>query len=218
MIAGYLSLMPPTILGLMGLMSVVQAGILAYVGPIPIQFLVGYAFVRFSHKLKPATDSDQEWIKENEKEEKSWWESQNEKENTQHVSNAYVFRSRVELIVANLRKHPIRSMIIIGLFIVYLPFIYQIHLNMVAVKVSVSEGLYLWRVTGCYLGPIPFDYAWFGVVPSTAYVRLTPVEVFFYSYFIPSLFARVMWSVMWFTIGILYIISPLLKFRKKIEK
>ena len=68
MIAGYLSLIPPTFLGLMGLVPVVQSSLILYVGPIPIQFLVGYAFVRFSHKLKTGIDSDQEltdsWLEE----------------------------------------------------------------------------------------------------------------------------------------------------------
>jgi hypothetical protein len=209
-LVGYLSLIPPTILGLIGLVPVVQSSILLYVGPIPIQFLVGYAFVRFSHKLKPEIESDQEWIDE-EKEEKSLWKSQSDAEDTSQEHSTVSFRSRKELILANLKDHPIRSMIIIGLFIVYLPIVYQIHLNMVVPKVSVSADMHFWTVTGCSLGPIPFDFTWLGVVGQLAYMQLTPLEVFIYTYFYPSLFARVMWSVMWLTFGLIYIISPLLK-------
>lgn len=220
LLPGYLSLIPPTIFGLIGLVPVVQSGILTYVGPIPIQFLVGYAFVRFSHKLKPSIESDQEWIEKEEKEEKSWWESsrgesQDETMDTQQPSHAISFSNK-ELIIANLRNHTIRSMIIIGLFIIYLPIVFQIHLNLVATKVTMSAGMYYWRVTGCYLSPIPFDYSWFGVIGSPAYMQLTPLEIFVYTYFYPSLFARVMWSIMWLTFGILYIISPLLKSRDKV--
>jgi len=201
MLVGYLSLIPPTIAGLFGLMPVIQSSILVYVGPIPIQFLVGYSFVRFSHKLKPEIESDHEWVDEA-KEEKSWLKQD---------PYASGFKRRKELIFANLKDHPIRSMIIIGLFIVYLPIVYQIHLNQVAAKVSVSAGMYFWEISGCILGPIPFDYSWFGVVGRLAYVQLTPLEVFIYTFFYPSLFARVMWSIMWLTFGLMYIIKPLLK-------
>ena len=217
LLPGYLSLIPPTIFGLMGLIPVIQSGIIVYVGPIPIQFLVGYAFVRFSHKLKPSIESDQEWIEKEEKEEKSWWESKKETKGTQQPSQASSF-SKKELIVSNLINHPIRSMIIIVLFIIYLPIVYQIHLNLVATKVTMSAGMYFWRVTGCYLSPIPFDYSWLGVIGGPAYKQLTPLEVFVYTYFYPSLFARVMWSIMWLMFGIIYIISPLLKSRDKVLK
>ncbi|MHA1663078.1 MAG: hypothetical protein ACTSVR_07465 [Candidatus Thorarchaeota archaeon] len=210
MLVGYLSLIPPTIAGLFGLVPVLQWTIFAYVGPIPIQFIVGYVFVRFSRKLKPGIEPDQEWIDE-EKEEKSWWESQNDAEDTSQEPATVSYRSRIELIVANLKDHPIRSMMIIGLFIIYLPIVYQIHLNIVATKVSVSAGMYFWNLSGCSLGPIPFDYSWFGVVSRPAYMQLTPIDVFIYTFFYPSMFARVMWSVLWLTFGIFYIISPLLK-------
>lgn len=210
MIVGYLSLIPPTILGLYNSIFVAQWSIFAYVGPIPIQFIVGYALVRFSHKLKTKIESDQEWVDE-EKEEKSLWKSQNDAKDTSQKPVTPSFRSRIELIMANLKNHPIRSVIIIGLFIVYLPIIYQIHLNMVAAKVSVSAGMYFWNFTGCSFFPIPIDSTWLGVVTEPAYMQLTPFDVFIYTFFYPSLLARVMWSVMWLTFGLIYIISPLLK-------
>lgn len=65
---GYLSLVPPTIMGLMGLISVVQASIILYVGPIPIQFLVGYILLKYSEKPDPWLESDQgstdSWLEE----------------------------------------------------------------------------------------------------------------------------------------------------------
>jgi hypothetical protein len=212
MLVGYLSLIPPTILGLYGSIFVIQWSIFTYVGPIPIQFIVGYALVRFSHRLKTETESNQERIDE-EKKEKSWWKSQNDAEDTSQETIIPSFRSRMELIIANLKDHPVRSVIIIGLFIVYLPIVYQIHLNMVATKVSVSGSMYFWRFTGCSFFPIPVDYAWLGVVTDAAYIQLAPFDVFIYTRFYPSIAPRVMWSILWLTLGIIYIISPLLKSR-----
>jgi len=212
MIVGYLSLIPPTILGLYGSIYVIYWSIFAYVGPIPIQFIVGYALVRLSHRLKTETESEKEWIDE-EKEERSLWKSQKDGDDTSQKPTAPSFRSRMERIIANLKGHPVRSVIIIGLFIVYLPIVYQIHLNMVAAKVSVSAGMYYWRFTGCSFFPIPIDYAWLGVVPEAAYMQLAPFDVFIYTRFYPSIIPRVMWSVLWLTLGIVYIINPLLKSR-----
>ena len=213
MLVGYLSLIPPTILGLYDSIYVIQWSIFAYVGPIPIQFIVGYALVRFSHRLKTEVESDQDWVDEK-KEQRSLWKSQNDVEDTSQEPAVSSFRSGRELIIANLKDHPIRSLIIISLFIVYLPIIYQIHLNLVAVKVSASAGMYYWRSTGCSFFPIPIDYAWLGVVPEAAYQQLAPFDVFIYTRFYPSIIPRVMWSVLWPTLGIIYIINPLLKSRE----
>lgn len=213
MVVGYLSLIPPTILGLFGMFFVIQWSIFAYVGPIPIQFIVGYALVRFSHRLKTEVESDQEWVDE-EKEQRSLWKSQNDAEDTSQEPAVSSFRNRRELIIANLKDYPIRSVIIIGLFIVYLPIIYQIHLNLVAAKVSASAGMYYWNFTGCSFFPIPVDYAWLGVVAEVGNMRLAPFDVFIYTRFYPSTIPRVMWSVLWLTLGIIYIINPLLKSRE----
>ena len=165
-------------------------------------------------KLAPRLGSKPMWI-DKEEEEKSWWKSQRKAEDTSQEPTAQSFRSRVELIIANLREHPVVSLIIIGLFIVYLPFVYQIHLNMVAAKVNTIAGMLMWRYTGCSLFPIPVDYSWFGVIAGSAYTQISPIEGFIYTYFIPSIFARVMWSVMWLTFGVIYLISPLLKSKDK---
>ena len=213
MLAGYLSLIPPLLVGLYNSIHVIQLSIPAYVGPIPIQFIVGYALVRFSHKLKTERESDQEWVEE-ERKENSLWKSREQAEDTSQEPIVPFFRSRMELIIANLKGHPVRSVIILGLFIVYLPIIYQIHLNMVAAKVIVSAGIYRWGYTGYSFFPIPIDYSWFGVVAESAYMQLTPFDAFIYSYFYPSIIPRVMWSVLWPTLGIIYIINPLLKSRE----
>ena len=214
MIVGYLSLIPPILVGLYNSIHVIQWSIPAYVGPIPIQFIVGYALVRFSDKSRTENKSDQEWV-EKEKEERSLWRSQKDTEDTSQGPTSLSFRNRVELIVANLENHPIRSVIIIGLFIVYLPIVYQIHLNLVAAKVIVSAGRCYWEFTGCSFFPIPIDYAWFGVVAESAHMQLASFDAFIYSYFYPSIIPRVMWSVLWLTFGMFYIISPLLKSKDK---
>lgn len=216
MIVGYLSLVPPIILGLYGMFYVVQWMIFAYVGPIPIQFIVGYALVRFSHKIKTEAESSTEWIDENdEKKEKSWWKSQEGTRDTSQGPTTPSFGSRTGVIIDNLKTHPIRSVILIALFIVYLPIVYQMHLNLVAAKVSPSAGIYYWNITGCSLFPIPLDYSWFFIEPEPAFMQLSPMDTFIYTYFYPSFFARVMWSVLWLTFGVLYIINPLLKSKDK---
>ncbi|TFH04529.1 MAG: hypothetical protein E4H14_14530 [Candidatus Thorarchaeota archaeon] len=173
--------------------------------PIPISLVTAILLMI----LAPRPGSEPMWIDKEEK--KSWWKSRIDAEDTSQEPTTHSFRSRIELISANLRNHPITSMIIIGLFIVYLPFVYQIHLDMIAAKVNTIAGMYMWRYTGCSLFPIPVDYSWFGVVAGSAYTQLSPIEGFIYTYFYLSLFARVIWSVMWLTFGIIYIINPLLK-------
>ena len=180
--------------------------------PLPISLVTAILLM----KLAPRPGSKPMWIDKEEK--KSWWKSQRKGEDTSQEPTTPSFRSRIEMIMTNLKDHPIISVIIIGLFIVYLPFVYQTHLNMVAAKVNTIAGMHMWRFTGCSLFPIPVDYSWFGVAAGTAYTQLTPIEGFIYTFFYPSLFARVMWSVMWLTFGILYIINPLLKSKDKREK
>ena len=174
--------------------------------PIPIALMTSILLM----KLAPRPGSEPMWI-DKEKEERSWWKSQSKADDTPQEPTIPSFRDRIDLIIANLKDHPITSVIIIGLFIVYLPFVYQIHLDMVAAKVNTIAGMYMWRYTGCALFPIPVDYSWFGVVAGSAYTQLSPIEGFIYTFFYTSPFARVMWSVMWLTFGIIYIINPLLK-------
>jgi len=169
--------------------------------PIPIALITSILLM----KLAPRPGSEPMWIDEAE-DELSWLKSD---------EDIPSLRSRIESILTNLKAHPIRSVIIIGLFIVYLPIVYQMHLNAVAARVSPSAGMYYWNFTGCSLFPIPIDYSWFFVEPGPAFMQLSPMDTFIYTYFYPSLFARVMWSVMWLTFGIIYIISPSLKSKPK---
>ena len=169
--------------------------------PIPIALITSLLLM----KLAPRPGSEPMWI-DKEEGELSWVKSEEEIQS---------FRSRIELIVTFLKAHPIRSVVIIGLFIVYLPIVYQVQLNAVAARVSPSAGMYYWHSTGCSLFPIPIDYSWFFVEPWTALMQLSPMDTFIYRYFYPSLIARVMWSIMWLTFGLLYIISPLLKSKDK---
>jgi hypothetical protein len=66
---GFLSILPATLWGLLGYTVVVQSGLFIYVGPIPIQLLLGYLFMRYSLKWKT------EQLFEDEKVE-NWWERQ----------------------------------------------------------------------------------------------------------------------------------------------
>lgn len=178
--------------------------------PIPITLVVSILLM----KLAPRPGSEPMWIEE-EEEKKSWWRPKGDREDTSQEPYPRTFHNKMSMILTNLKGHPIRSMIIIGLFIVYLPFVYQIHLNLVAAKVSLIAGMYFWRHTGCSLFPIPIDYTWFGILAYTALIQLAPLDAFVYRYFYPSSFARIMWSVLWLTFGILYLISPLLKSKEK---
>lgn len=181
--------------------------------PIPITLVVSILLM----KLAPRPGSEPMWIDE-EEEKKSWWQHESSSESIPQEACPSSFRSKMSMIFANLRHHPIRSVIIIGLFIVYLPFVYQIHLNLVAMKVSEIAGMYFWHYTGCFFFPIPIDYTWFGIRVNIALMQLAPLDVFIYTYFYPRILPRVMWSVMWLTFGIIYIINPLLKSKNKKKK
>jgi hypothetical protein len=67
---GVLSILPPTLWGLMGYVVVFQSKLFTYVGPIPIQLLLGYLFMRYSLNWK--TDK----LFEDDEKVKNWWESQ----------------------------------------------------------------------------------------------------------------------------------------------
>ncbi|MHA1957642.1 MAG: hypothetical protein ACXADL_09375 [Candidatus Thorarchaeota archaeon] len=70
---GIISLILPAIYGVMGLPAVVQAGVLAYVGPIPLQFLVGYILLRYSTYWEPESPFEQA-------DSESWWEKEENNE------------------------------------------------------------------------------------------------------------------------------------------
>ena len=122
--------------------------------------------------------------------------------------------SRRALVFSHLDAHPVWSGIVIALFIVYLPIVYQIHLNLVAARVGVWAGHYSWATMGYSLFPFPFDFKWLGSGVAPAITPLSPIEVYIYTAIYPSIAPRVMWSVLWLAIGITYIIWPLLSSSK----
>jgi hypothetical protein len=67
---GVLSILPATLWGLMGYVPVVQSELFIYVGPIPIQFLLGYLLMRYSPEWK--TDK----LFEDDEKVKNWWDTQ----------------------------------------------------------------------------------------------------------------------------------------------
>ncbi len=64
---GVLSIMPGLVMGLLGYTSIVQAGVLAYSGPIPIALIVGIILMRYRGPWKDEYKTP--W-----KEEEAWWE------------------------------------------------------------------------------------------------------------------------------------------------
>ncbi|MHA1906995.1 MAG: hypothetical protein ACW98Y_06860 [Candidatus Thorarchaeota archaeon] len=71
LLIGIASLIPPTLVGILGLVAVVQAGVVVYVGPIPFQFLLGYILIRHSTQWVISSPFQQE-------ETTSWWEKDSE--------------------------------------------------------------------------------------------------------------------------------------------
>jgi hypothetical protein len=126
------------------------------------------------------------------------------------VSIEKAYSTRSDRILLHLQRHRVISRFVIIVFIVYLPILYQISLNLVAAKVGLYSGRYCFATGGYSLFPIPFDPSWgfFGVI--MVITPLSPAELYIYMVFYPSIALRVMWSVMWLTIGITYIIWPLL--------
>ncbi|MGD2072358.1 MAG: hypothetical protein PVG65_02590 [Candidatus Thorarchaeota archaeon] len=66
---GILSIIPPSILGFIGYIGIVQAGLLIYSGPIPIQLIVGYVLMRYSDKWKADLLFEKDDVP-------SWWEEE----------------------------------------------------------------------------------------------------------------------------------------------
>lgn len=126
------------------------------------------------------------------------------------IRRAQLPANRRTRVLAHLRAHPLRSGLVIGLFMIYLPIVYQIHLNLVAARVGFWAGHYSWATMGYSLFPFPFDFKWLGSGVAPAITPLSYIEVCIYTTFYPSIAPRVMWSVLWLTIGFTYIIWPLL--------
>jgi hypothetical protein len=121
-------------------------------------------------------------------------------------------RSRLQVLVSSHRTHWKRSALVIGVFIIYLPIVYQIHLDIIAAYVVDDynpPGLY-WMTSGYSLFPIPFNPQWIGSFVFMMVTPLSPLDVWAYYNFVPNIPLRVIWSLSWSTIGIVYVVWPLL--------
>jgi hypothetical protein len=69
LLLGILSILPATLWGLMGYAVVFMSGVLMYFGPIPLQFLIGLLFMKYSANWQIDKAFDDEEIE-------NWWEKQ----------------------------------------------------------------------------------------------------------------------------------------------
>ena len=117
------------------------------------------------------------------------------------------------------KMHPLRTIAVVVLFIVYLPIVYQIHLDILASWVIVRAdmgypGLW-WSSSGYSLFHIPFNLQWIGSGVFPMFTPLSPIEVWAYYNFVPNVARRFIWSLISSIIGLAYIIWPLLARPKK---
>jgi hypothetical protein len=73
---GILSILPAIVWGLLGYGIVFMSGILMYFGPIPIQFLVGLLFMKYSEKWQINRPFEGEQVK-------NWWEETSQEQTGQ---------------------------------------------------------------------------------------------------------------------------------------
>jgi len=121
-------------------------------------------------------------------------------------------QSRLSILISSHKTHWKRSTIVIVLFIIYLPIVYQIHLDIIAAIVVDDyspPGLY-WMTSGYTLFPIPFNVQWIGSFVFMVVTPLSPLDVWAYYNFVPNIPLRVVWSLTWLAIGLVYLIWPLL--------
>jgi hypothetical protein len=124
----------------------------------------------------------------------------------------YPKQSRLSILISSHRTHWKRSTILIGLFVIYLPIVYQMHLDIIAAHVIddfYAPGLW-WATSGYTLFPIPFDAKWIGSGVFMMFTPLSPLDIWAYHNFVPNIPLRMIWSLMWLTIGLVYIIWPML--------
>jgi hypothetical protein len=116
---------------------------------------------------------------------------------------------RLAILIAKHRTTPILSILVLVVFLIYLPFVYQIHLDVVAQYVIYDA---LWPCQGLYLFPIPINMRW---LPFVAYIPVyvtPPLRVgdrLIYDYFIPNVGLRLLWSALWLLLGLAYIFRPI---------
>ena len=116
---------------------------------------------------------------------------------------------RLAILIAKHKTTPRTSILVLVVFVIYLPFVYQIHLDILAQLVIYDA---LWPSQGLYLFPIPINMRWF---PFTAYTMMyvtPPLSIgdrLIYDYFVPNVGLRLLWSVLWLLLGLAYSFRPL---------
>ena len=116
---------------------------------------------------------------------------------------------RLAILISKHKTTPIRSILVLVVFVIYLPFVYQIHLDVLAQRVI--EGAW-WSRRGLYLFPIPFDIKWLpfvAIFPNHVLLQLKFIDRFIYDYFIPNVGLRLLWSALWLLLGLAYVFRPL---------
>ena len=125
----------------------------------------------------------------------------------------------LSILLSSHKVHRYRSAFILGLFVIYLPIVYQIHLDILAAWVIidiVGPGLW-WISTGYTLFPIPFNLQWIGSATFLMLTPLSPLDEWAYYNFVPNTLLRAIWSFVWLAIGLAYVIWPLLSTTKPEE-
>ena len=125
------------------------------------------------------------------------------------TEKAYSSTDWFATLIAKHKTTPRTSILVLVVFVIYLPFVYQIHLDILAQLVIYDA---LWPSQGLYLFPIPINMRWF---PFTAYTLMyvtPPLSIgdrLIYDYFIPNVGLRLLWSALWLLLGLAYIFRPI---------
>ncbi len=117
---------------------------------------------------------------------------------------------RLVILIAKHKTTPIRSILVLVVFVIYLPFVYQIHLDILAQYVINGA---LWPSSGHCLFPIPFSITWTPLATNISMPiapQLSAGDRFIYDYFIPNVGLRLLWSALWLLLGLAYIFRPII--------
>ena len=112
-------------------------------------------------------------------------------------------------LIAKHKTTPGISILVLVVFVIYLPFVYQIHLDILAQRVIYDA---LWPCQGLYLFPIPINMHWFPFTAYTMMIVTPPLSIgdrLIYDYFVPNVGLRVLWSALWLLLGLAYIFRPI---------
>ena len=123
------------------------------------------------------------------------------------TEKAHSSTGRLAMLIAKHKTTPIMSILVLVVFVIYLPFVYQFHLDILAQLVI--EGT-LWPGLGLYLFPIPFYTGWIGgVLPIHSTPPLSAGDRLIYDYFVPNVGLRLLWSALWLLLGLVYMFRPI---------